>query len=143
MPVTPGGHIVMIREYRHPCREKLLSLAGGHLEDGDTPETAARRELLEETGYTAERFEFVQSVYADPPRTGRRWHFFIAHGARLSTAQSLTEFEDVEVVLLRPHGLLSKLSNGDITNLPDMGLMYLGLGKLGFMTAKIPNPDSM
>lgn len=133
MPVTADGKIVMVNEYRHPCREKMLSLSGGHLEEGDNPEEAAARELMEETGYTADRFEFVQAVYADPPRTGRKWHFFIAHNARPVAKQELTEFEDLEIVLLSPQELIAALKDGKVTNLPDMGLMYLGLQKLGFL----------
>ncbi len=135
MPLTAEGKIVMLNEYRHPCREKILSLAGGHLEEGDSPLEAAERELKEETGYTADRFEFVQTVYADPARTGRQWHFFIAHGARRVTEQTLTEFEDLDVVLLSPAELISELSKGHVTNLPDMGLMYLGLHKLGLLSS--------
>lgn len=46
MPMTTDGKIVMLNEYRHPCRERLLSLAGGHLEEGDKPVDAASRELM-------------------------------------------------------------------------------------------------
>ncbi len=133
MPITPDGKIVLLNEYRHPCRCSLLSLAGGHLEEGDNPLQAAERELLEETGYTAERFEFVQAVYPDPPRTGRSWHFFIAHNAKPTAKQDLTEFEDLEIVLLTPDQLLNELSNNKVLNLPDMGLMYLGLHKAGLL----------
>ena len=136
MPITSDGRIVMLNEYRHPCREKILSLIGGHLEKGDTPEDAASRELMEETGYTADRFEFIQAVFADPPRTGRRWHFFIAHNARPVGKQELTEFEDMEIILLSPVELLAAIADGKVTNLPDMGLMYLGLHKLGFIQYK-------
>ncbi len=132
MPITTDGKIVLLNEYRHPCREKLLSLAGGHLEEGDNPQDAAERELMEETGYTADRFEFVQAIYADPPRTGRKWHFFIGHNAQLVAKQDLTEFEDLEIVLMSPAELIDALRRGMVTNLPDMGLMYLGLQKLGF-----------
>lgn len=133
MPITSDGKIVMLNEYRHPCRETLLSLVGGHLEEGDNPEDAAARELMEETGYTAEKFEFVQAVYADPPRTGRKWYFFIAHNARPIAKQNLTEFESIEISLLSPSELISALKDGKVKNLPDMGLMYLGLQKLGFI----------
>lgn len=133
MPVTEDGKILLLNEYRHPCRDVLLSLAGGHLEEGDNAEEAARRELLEETGYIADKFEFIQAVYADPPRTGRQWHFFIARGAKRVAEQDLTEFEDLEIVLLTPQELMDALVNGKVTNLPDMGLMFLGLQKLGFL----------
>ena len=135
MPVTEDGKIVLLNEYRHPCREKLLSLPGGHLEEGDQPIEAAERELLEETGYAADSFEFVTDIYPDPPRTGRKWHFFIARNARPVNQQNLTEFEDMDIVLLTPQELLSELLKGNVKNLPDMGLMYLGLHTLGLINS--------
>lgn len=133
MPVTPDGKLVLLNEYRHACRQKLISLPGGNIEQGDTPLETAVKELKEETGYTAEQFEFVQSVYADPPRTERRWHFFIAHNATPTSVQDLTEFEDIEILLMRPDELMTSLRDGSITNLPDMGLLYLGLHALGLL----------
>lgn len=133
LPVTPDGKLVLLNEYRHACRQKLISLPGGNIEEGDNPFETAIKELKEETGYTSERLEFIQAVYADPPRTGRRWHFFIAHDAIQTTSQDLTEFEDIEILLISPDELISSLQNGSITNLPDIGLLYLGLHKLGFL----------
>jgi ADP-ribose pyrophosphatase len=133
MPVTADGKILLILEYRHPCRGKVLSLPGGLVETGDTPLKTAEKELFEETGYKAESFELVQAVYQDPPRTNRLAHLFIAHNAILIAKQDLTEFEDLEVVLMTPQELLQALAQGQVDSLPDIGLMYLGLHRLGFI----------
>lgn len=133
MPITNDGKIVLLNEYRHACRVNLLSLAGGNIEEGHTPLETASKELMEETGYTADSFELVQSVYADPPRTGRKWYFYIARNARPVAKQDLTEFEEMEIVLLTPEELISELAQGKVANLPDMGLMYAGLHKLGYL----------
>ena len=54
IPLTDNGHVVMVKQYRHGTREVTLEVPGGMVEDGDSAEETAYRELLEETGYKAE-----------------------------------------------------------------------------------------
>jgi ADP-ribose pyrophosphatase len=52
-PVTPGGNLVMVRQYRHAGGVELLEIPAGRIDAGESPEDAALRELSEETGYRA------------------------------------------------------------------------------------------
>jgi len=60
------GRIVMVRQYRYPARESLWELIAGGLEPGERPLTAARRELLEETGYRAGKFRLLFDFFPSP-----------------------------------------------------------------------------
>lgn len=133
MPVTSDGKIVMLNEYRHACKTKLLTLPGGKFEEGDDAIKTAVKELKEETGYASDKMEYIGSFFADPPRTGRKWHFFIARDVQIVSEQDLTAFEDIEIVLMNPAELRSALAEGKVSNLPDMGLIYLGLDRLNFL----------
>ena len=54
IPITADQQVVMVKQYRHGSRQVTLEIPGGLVDPGDTPEKAASRELLEETGYQAD-----------------------------------------------------------------------------------------
>ena len=59
LPTTASGGVVLVRQFRPALEDFSLELPSGHIEKGESPEEAARRELLEETGYTAGKLEFL------------------------------------------------------------------------------------
>src|SRR5690625_1712276 len=66
IPITEEGKIIFVKQYRKPLERSLLEIPAGRLEEGEEPVTTAKRELEEETGYTAEDFSFVASFYTSP-----------------------------------------------------------------------------
>ena len=66
LPVLAGGRILLVRQYRHAVGQHLWELVAGRIEPGESPLAAARRELLEETGYTARRFKKLLSLFPTP-----------------------------------------------------------------------------
>jgi 8-oxo-dGTP pyrophosphatase MutT (NUDIX family) len=80
--VTETGKLVLVRQYRHGARRVSLELPGGAVDAGETPEAAAARELLEETGYAGTVQPTLVSGWANPVNLRNRLHLVLITGAR-------------------------------------------------------------
>lgn len=87
LPVLSDGRIVLIRQYRHAAGQYLWELVAGHKEPNQTAVEGARRELLEETGYTARRIHKLLEIYPSPGLLGERMDIFLAEGLTKGEAQ--------------------------------------------------------
>lgn len=97
---TPEGELVFVWQYRHGTDEMSLEIPGGVIDPGEEPIDAARRELEEETGYTAESFELVSVVEPNPALQGNRCFTFLARGARLTAETAFDDLEDLETLVV-------------------------------------------
>lgn len=87
LPVFEDGRILLVCQYRHSVGGYLWELVAGRMEPGEDALPGAKRELLEETGYTARSWEQILDVFPTPGFVSERMVVFIARGLRAGTAQ--------------------------------------------------------
>jgi len=131
--LTRAGEVVLVRQYRHGIGRECWELPAGVIEPGEEPLAAAKRELGEETGYAAERWEPILSVATEPSRHTVYAHFFCAFDATPSVAQNPDESEDIEVVLVPRKELVSLIESGQIIHGMHVGAIFYAVQR-GFLT---------
>ena len=96
--VTKDHHIVLIEQFRHGIGEITLEIPGGMIDGDESPEAAARRELLEETGFSSEEFVFLGKSRPNPAINNNWIHHFAAFNAEKTEE---VEFDDHESVVTK------------------------------------------
>jgi ADP-ribose pyrophosphatase len=131
--VTPGGGVVLERSYKHGPRNVALSLPAGYIEAGETPDAAARRELLEETGYTSDDWRRLESFTVDGNYGVCTAHLFLAQGACRSTAaggHGHADLEEIEVLTLPLADALAAVTRGEVAQLSTAAALALAAAAL-------------
>ncbi len=98
IPLTTKNEVVMVRQYRHGIRDFSLEIPGGLVEEEDTPEEAAKKELREETGYNASEMILLGSVHPNPAIQNNLCYTFLARDVFLAGEQQQDEKEDIEIL---------------------------------------------
>lgn len=114
IPITQDENVIMVRQYRHGSKMITLEIPGGLVEYGDTPEKAALRELMEETGYEAKEIIKIGEVNPNPALFNNRCHTFLARGLKKVSDPKPDQTEDIEVVLIPVSEIPELILKGEI-----------------------------
>lgn len=100
-PAGDDPQVLLIKQYRYAADGFVYEIPAGKLDGGEEPRACAERELLEETGCTAERLEPLTTIYTTPGFTDERIHLFMAAGlSQGDTAHEEHEFISFERMTL-------------------------------------------
>lgn len=124
---TGDGMVLTIGHYSHGARRHCIGLPAGRIGAGETAEDAARRELLEETGYAATEWAFLGSFVRNGNQGGGMDHLFHARGARRVAEPASGDLEDMEIGLMTREALRAALQNNRIAVLAHALAVSLGL----------------
>ena len=114
--ITEDEQCVMVRQYRFGTGYATLETPGGMVDPGEDSETAAKRELLEETGYTGEDAELIGTAHPNPAFQGNLCHTCLIRNAVKTGNQDLDEGEDIEVFTASLKEIDKMIDSGAIRN---------------------------
>jgi ADP-ribose pyrophosphatase len=107
--LTANGELLLVRQYRHATGKWMTEVPAGRLEAGEDPETAARRELEEETGHRARRWRLLQRFYPAPGFCSEHMWLFLARDLEpIADKRPHDDDEEIEVVRRTPEALLAE-----------------------------------
>ena len=129
-PLTTSNEVVLVRQYRPPIERIELGLPAGLVEEGENPEKAARRELLEETGYGGGEWEPLGSLASSPSLKDNWAHLYLARSVELTSPPSPDEYERVEVALVPVGEILREIRDGNIVSSSGVAAILLALEAL-------------
>ena len=117
VPVFEDGRTLLVRQFRYPPRRAFLEVPAGKIDEpGEAPADVAARELEEETGWQAGRFEHVGTAYPCIGYSNEQIHVFTAHDLDRGT-QALADGEFVEVVEVDFETALARARHGDLRDM--------------------------
>lgn len=131
--LTNDGKIILEKQYRHALGAVCIELPGGCIDDADkNNEAGIRRELLEETGYRFDTFEYLGNVSANPSTNTNLMHMYLATGGTKVANQNLDHNEEIEIFLATPQELKQLIDENKIMQSMHISTILYAFKKLGW-----------
>lgn len=129
--ITEDKIVPLVRQYKHGAGDVVTELPAGAIDDGEDPLAAAKRELREETGYTADSWEQLGYFYKSSAKSrGGNAYIFLAKNAKKTSGQDLDDTEDIEVIEKLFQEALAMAKSGELQGIDTVLALLLAEEKL-------------
>ncbi|PTE75047.1 ADP-ribose pyrophosphatase, partial [Staphylococcus equorum] len=123
--INPDNQVILVRQYRKPAEKTLLEIPAGKLEINEERESAAKRELEEETGYIAENLELITEMYGSPGFSNEKISIYLAKDLKIGE-MNLDDDEFIELETYNIEEITIMLQNKEIEDAKTIiALQYL------------------
>ena len=116
LALTSSDEVVFIEQFRHGIEETILEIPGGMIDGDEKHESAARRELLEETGYSSENWVYLGKSFPNPAIQNNTIFHYLALNCEKTRETEFDEHESVVTTLLPLAGCGQLVADGKITH---------------------------
>jgi 8-oxo-dGTP pyrophosphatase MutT (NUDIX family) len=123
--LTPDGHLVLVRQFRHGIDAFSLEIPGGVIEKGEDPVSAGARELREETGYAGPAARLLGSVHPNPAIQSNRCHLVLVEAAVRTGETAWDHDEEIAVTTAPVEEVFAWARSGRITHALVLNALWL------------------
>ena len=116
IPILDNGELILERQFRYPLRRVFLEFPAGKIDEGEDILTTGKRELLEETGYTASDWRYLGVLHPCIGYSDERIEIFVARGLRRESGQQLDHGEFLELLTMDLDSAIAAVRRGEITD---------------------------
>jgi len=132
--ITADNQFILVNQYRHGTNSVVLEIPGGVIDDGESPLEAAKRELLEETGYHFDSFEKICELFPNPATSNNITSSYLAKGGVKVQEQELDSQEEIQVILASPEEVKQLLFANKFGQSLHSSALFYGLHRLGMIS---------
>lgn len=122
--ISADDEILLIKQYRHGIRSVTFEIPGGMVDPGESPLDAAKRELLEETGYFSNDWELIGHVHPNPAIQDNICYTYLARNVERVGEPKPDGTEDIATFLTLTSEMIELVSNGEITHALVISALY-------------------
>jgi len=113
VPITKSGEVIILRQYRFACSRRILEFPAGTLEEGESPLESIKREIEEESGYGADKWDSLGEMLPCPGYSDEKIHLYLARDLhKLTKKPDGDADEDIEVLKMSTEKLNEVIASG-------------------------------
>jgi 8-oxo-dGTP pyrophosphatase MutT (NUDIX family) len=129
IPLLHESKILLLKQYRHALKDYIWEIPAGTLDPEESVINCARRELIEETGYSADQWQKLGEITPVPGYSDERIHIFLASGLQ-PARQHLDEDEIINVHEIEFNEALEMIKRGEIQDAKSIAGLFLAFDRL-------------
>jgi ADP-ribose pyrophosphatase len=133
VPLTPKKELIMVQQYKHASGQIMVEYPAGYVDQGENPEQAAKRELLEETGYSGKKFSLIGKLMNNPTKSVSNVYIYLVEGVKeMARGKEIhtEDTEEIKVLKLPIRKVLAMVKEGKIWVSSSVCATFLALERL-------------